>query len=62
VTGLIEGNPIGPAIVARRADAVAEVERAVAARLVASSAIIPSGRRCAPWCSRRGGRGGRRVC
>jgi ubiquinone/menaquinone biosynthesis C-methylase UbiE len=31
--GLIEGNPIGPAIVERRADAVAEIERAVAARI-----------------------------
>jgi ubiquinone/menaquinone biosynthesis C-methylase UbiE len=33
--GLIEGNPIGPAIVARRADAVPEIERAVAARIAA---------------------------
>jgi SAM-dependent methyltransferase len=33
--GLIEGNPIGPAIVARRADAVPEIERAVAGRIAA---------------------------
>jgi ubiquinone/menaquinone biosynthesis C-methylase UbiE len=33
--GLIEGNPILDAIIARRADAVPEIERAVAARIAA---------------------------
>jgi hypothetical protein len=33
--GLIEGNPIAAAIVDRRADALPEIERAVAARIAA---------------------------
>jgi hypothetical protein len=33
--GLVEGNPILDAIIARRADALPEIERAVAARIAA---------------------------
>jgi ubiquinone/menaquinone biosynthesis C-methylase UbiE len=53
--GLIEGNPIGREIVERRADAVPEIERAVAARIIAEigdrpvraplSAVVFSARR-----------------
>jgi SAM-dependent methyltransferase len=39
--GLIEGNPIGLAIVERRADAVPEIERAVAARIAAELGDLP---------------------
>jgi SAM-dependent methyltransferase len=35
VTGLIDGNPIGAAIAARRAEALPEIRRAVAARMAA---------------------------